>query len=96
MPRKSVWTEGQDSQIRHLRTEGATWDMIAAVLGFTRWTVIERARRLGLAGRLASPSVPLPEADRAPHPAGHPETWGAINRGTCLQEVRFRPPGALR
>ena len=29
MPRKTVWTEGQDTQIRRLRTEGASWDVIA-------------------------------------------------------------------
>ena len=31
MPRKVVWTNAQDSQIRRLRVEGASWDMIAGV-----------------------------------------------------------------
>ena len=48
MPRKSVWTEGQDAQIRRLRTEAASWDLIALALGLARWTVIERARVIGV------------------------------------------------
>jgi hypothetical protein len=47
MPRRLLWTEAQDSQIRRLRTEGASWDTIAAVLGMARWTVIDRGRRIG-------------------------------------------------
>ena len=48
MPRKLIWTEGQDTQIRRLRTEGASWDLIALALGLARWTVIERARTIGV------------------------------------------------
>jgi len=33
MPRKTVWTDGQDAQIRRLRTEGASWDIVALALG---------------------------------------------------------------
>ena len=40
MPIKLVWTDAQDTTIRRLRTEGATWDTIAALLRLTRWTVI--------------------------------------------------------
>lgn len=48
MPRKTVWTEGQDAQIRRLRTEGAPWEVIALALGLARWTIIERARDIGI------------------------------------------------
>ena len=47
MPKKSIWTDAQDSQIRRLRTEGVPWDTVAAILGLSRWSVIERGRRIG-------------------------------------------------
>jgi hypothetical protein len=96
MPRKTVWTEGQDTQIRRLRTEGASWDVIALALGLARWTVIERARTIG-AERLPPNAVTvLDEPDREPLPAGHAESWDAINRGTGLEDVPFRTPGTIR
>jgi hypothetical protein len=96
MPRKSVWTEGQDTQIRRLRTEGANWDVIALVLGLTRWTIIERSRVLGVERPPANAVAFMDESDRPPLPAGHAESWGAINRGTSLDNVAFRIPGAIR
>lgn len=96
MPRKTVWTEGQDTQIRRLRTEGASWDVIALALSLARWTVIERARTIG-AERLPPNAITvLDEADREPLPAGHAETWGAINRGTGLEDVPFQTPDTIR
>jgi hypothetical protein len=96
MPRKSLWTEGQDTQIRRLRTEGASWDMIALALGIARWLVIERARTIGLEQLPANAVTRLDESDRPPLPAGHAESWGAINRDTSLADVPFRVPGAIR
>lgn len=96
MPRKTVWTEGQDTQIRRLRTEGASWDVIALALGLARWTVIERARLLGVERPPAHAAAVMDESDRAPLPAGHTESWGAINSGTSLNGVAFRPPGEIR
>jgi hypothetical protein len=96
MPRKTVWTEGQDTQIRRLRTEGATWDIIAIALGLARWTVIERGRIIGV-GRVP-PNAPAALADdpgRDPLPAGHAATWGVINRGTSLDGVAFQTPDAI-
>jgi hypothetical protein len=96
MPRKTVWTEGQDTQIRRLRTEGASWDVIALALSLARWTVIERARTIG-AERLPPNAITvLDESDREPFPAGHAETWGAINRGTGLEGAPFRTPDTIR
>ena len=96
MPRKTVWTDGQDAQIRRLRTEGAAWDGIALVLGLARWTVIERARAIGAERRPDHAATALDESDRPPLPAGHAESWGAINRGTGLEDVPFQPPSTLR
>jgi hypothetical protein len=96
MPRKTVWTEGQDSQIRRLRTEGASWDVIALALGLTRWTIIERSRVLGVLSPPANAVAVMDESDRQPLPAGHAESWGAINRGTSLEHVLFRTPGVIR
>jgi hypothetical protein len=75
MPKKLVWTEAQDTQIRRLRREGACWDTIAAILGFNRWSVIERGRRIG-ARPPPHEFVPPPEdPSRDPLPAGHPRSW---------------------
>lgn len=96
MPRKIVWTDGQDTQIRRLRTEGASWDVIALALGLARWTVIERARVVGVERQPANAVAVLDESDREPLPAGHAESWGAINRGTALENVPFRTPETIR
>jgi hypothetical protein len=96
MPRKTVWTDGQDTQIRRLRTEGATWDVIALALGLARWTVIERARAIGAEAPPANAVAAQDLSGRDPLPAGHAESWGAINRGTELENVPFQVPGAIR
>ncbi len=96
MPRKTVWTEGQDTQIRRLRTEGATWDVIALALGLTRWTVIERARAIGAERPPANAATVLDQSDREPLPAGHADSWGAINSGTALEDVPFQTPDSVR
>jgi len=96
MPRKLVWTDGQDAQIRRLRTEGASWDLIALALGLARWTVIEHARVIGVERPPANAVAMLDESDRAPLPAGHADSWGAINHGTSLEGVPFPMPDAVR
>jgi hypothetical protein len=95
MPRKLIWTEGQDAQIRRLRTEGASWDLIALALGLARWTVIERGRAIGVERAPVNAVPVLDEADRQPLPAGHSDSWGAINRGTSLEHVPFQTPDTL-
>jgi hypothetical protein len=96
MPRKIVWTAGQDTQIRRLRTEGATWDGIAQALGLARGAVIQRARILGAEHPPATATAAFGEADRASLPSGHARTWDPIVRGTSLEGVRFRIPGPIR
>ena len=96
MPRKLVWTEGQDTQIRRLRTEGASWDIIALALGLARWTVIDRARSIGAERPPANAVTVVDQSAREPLAAGHADSWGAINRGTSLADVPFQTPATIR
>jgi hypothetical protein len=94
MPRKITWTEAQDMQIRRLRAEGRTWDEIGATMGLTRWTVIERGRRVGAKPPPPDFVPPPPDPNRDPLPAGDPVTWSAITSDTVLAGVpytRIRP-----
>jgi hypothetical protein len=96
MPKKLVWTDAQDTLIRRLRAEGATWDTIAATLGISRWTVIERGRRIG-ARPPPHEFVPPPEDPaRDPLPAGHPRSWGVITAGTVLEDTPYPLPVFIR
>ena len=93
MPEKLVWTEGMDTRLRRLRTEGASYDIIALVLGVTRAAVADRAARFG-PDRM--PVRDLDQTDRLPLPAGHPQSWGAITAGTVLQDMPFHASDAIR
>jgi len=93
MPKKLVWTEAQDLQIRRMRAEGHSWDQIADRMDMNRWTVIERGRRIG--ARLPPPgSTPAPaDPERPAMQAGDPVSWGAITEGTVLAgRVYVRAP----
>jgi hypothetical protein len=96
MSRKTVWTDGQDTQIRRLRTEGATWDVIARLLGLARCTVVDRARSIGAEHPPAHAAVAFDDPDRASLPSGHVDSWDAINRGTSLSGVGFKIPDPIR
>ena len=92
MPKKFIWTDAQDSRIRRLRTEGASWDTIAAILGQTRWAIIERGRRIG-ARPPPREFVPPPEDPaRGPLPAGHPRSWNVLTAGTVLEDTPYPLP----
>jgi hypothetical protein len=96
MPKKIQWTEAQDLKIRRMRAERATWDTIAEAIGVTRWTVIERGRRLG--ARLPPPEFEPDGEDpeRPALPPGHPDTWGPIIKGTCLEGSPYPIPPPIR
>ncbi|HUB14077.1 MAG TPA: AsnC family protein [Acetobacteraceae bacterium] len=88
MQRRLYWTQGQDTQIRRRRIEGASWETIAAELSLHVRVVIARARRLGI--RMDPITDPPPEDPlREPLPAGHPRTWRALTAGTVLQSERY-------
>jgi hypothetical protein len=92
MPTKFIWTAAQDTQIRRLRAEGASWDGIAAILGLSRWSVIERGRRIG-ARPPSHEFVPPPEDPaRDPVPAGHPRSWDILTAGTVLENTPYPLP----
>ena len=92
MPAKFNWSEPQDSLLRRMRAQGASWDDIATVFGVSRWTAIERGRRIG--ARVPPPQyVPEPEdPDREPMPPGDPRSWNAINAGTVLEGEPYPLP----
>ncbi len=96
MPKKIEWTAAQDARIRRMRAASASWDNIAVAVGVTRWTVIERGRRLG--ARLPPPDFELRSEDpeRPALPPGHPETWGIINRGMSLEGMPYPIPAPVR
>lgn len=92
MPKRIDWTEVQDMKIKRMRAERASWDAIAVAVGVTRWTVIERGRRLG--ARLPPPDFePPPEdPDRPSLPAGHEATWEASSKGPRWRASPIRSP----
>ena len=89
MPIKLEWTGAQDTRIRQMRAEGATWEAIATTFGVAGSTVMERGRRIG-----ARPPPPdfvaeMDDPQRDPLPAGHLRTWGAMNAGTILADEPY-------
>src|SRR4051794_34268243 len=96
MPKRIEWTDAQDAKIKRMRAERASWDVIAIAVGVTRWTVIERGRRLG--ARLPPPDFepPTEDPERPPLPPGHPETWGHMIQGTSLEGMPYPIPVPVR
>lgn len=91
MPQAITWTDAQDHTIKLMRAEGSPWDAIALAVGVCRWTTIERGKEIGakLPPIDFTPSIDM---ERAPLPAGHVDTWGAMNRGTCLEGIPYPAP----
>ena len=94
-PQRLLWTEANDLKLRRLRAEGNTWDAIAEALCVTRWTAIERGRKLG-ARRPPPEFKPRPNLARDPLPAGHRDSWGLLNEGTSLEGAEYPLPVAAR
>jgi hypothetical protein len=82
MPVRLAWTPCADTEIRRLRAHGASWDRIAASLGVSRWSAIERGRAIGAPPPPPRPPAAASAAEREPLPPGHPVSWGAITAGT--------------
>lgn len=92
MTARIIWTGPMDTAIKRMRAEAQSWEVIAAALGVSRWTAIERGRVIG--ARLPPPDAapPLDNQDREPLPPGHRETWDRIIMGTCLEGTIYRRP----
>lgn len=89
-----IWTEDRDKLLIALRAEGRSWGSIAALMGISRWSAIERGNQVGA----RKPELPQGAADsgdsgRPPLPPGDPVSWGAITAGTVLAGAAYpRPP----
>ena len=96
MPNKITWTDAQNTRLKRMRVEGASWDSIAATFGVTRSAVIEQAKRIG-ARRPPADFVPEPDdPSREPLPPGHPRTWKLLNSGTVLEDDPYPRPVYIR
>ncbi len=95
MPKKLHWTNAQDIMIKRLRAEGATWDGVATALHLTRWTVIERGRRIGAHPPPADFTPPPEDPNRDPLPAGDPRSWEPLVKGSCLEGAPYPTPEAV-
>lgn len=91
-----AWTQLADGNLLRMRAAGVCWPTVARHLHVGRSAAIERARSLGVlpATRLPQPKPVLPASrvDRAPLPAGHPLTWGAIIHRTPLDGIPYPHP----
>jgi hypothetical protein len=105
VPRKIAWTALADDTILRLRQAGATWDAIAASVGASRNSVMERGKHLllgtaepasaDIAAPPASPATEPPRrfiTDRAPLPPGHPLSWAVLTDGTSLAGTAYPYP----
>lgn len=104
MPPRIKWTAERDRALLEARSENQSWDYVCAMVGVSRWTAIDRWKKLGASGAKIEPPAPpkpppLPPRDLGPPrvshealPAGHPRTWNAITRGTCLEGEPYPHP----
>lgn len=93
MPPALIWSPKQDATIRRMRAGGDTWDAIALAMSMSRWTLIVRGKAIGAWTPMAVVILP-DDPDRDPLPAGHPDTWDVIVRGTCLAGSPYPAPGS--
>jgi hypothetical protein len=75
-----------------MRWAGWSWNEIGSAIGVSRFTVIERGRRLNAARAPDDPTSPVALRDDGATSAlraGHPITWGAITAGTTLDGAPY-------
>lgn len=98
MPQAINWSSEMDASLIAGRAARKTWDMVAAEVGVSRNSAIDRFRRLsvaqddfGFARRVMRQVIvpPKPERppsfeERPPLCAGHPLAWATITQGTSL------------
>jgi len=96
MPEPLSWSLPQDQQLLQMRADGACWDNIAAALGVSRWSAVERGRKIGACKTARTMNAPItsPQCDptREPLPAGHSTSWGALVADTSLHGQSYPWP----
>ncbi len=87
-----AWTPCRDAALRAARADGLRWRDVASRLGVSRWSAIERGRKIGAPRPLARPRPSPEDPNRPALPAGHPHSWGALVAGTLLDGVPYPAP----
>lgn len=89
------WTEREIERLRTVNGSISS-NVLAREFRCCRWTVLPKERDLAILRTKLEPSgrdritrpepYPIPPfpRDQHPLPAGHPETWGLLTRGTVL------------
>ena len=89
-----TWSAPTDSRLRRMRLDGASWDAIAEALAVSPEAASARAERIG--ARRPPPGGPMSDDPaREPLPAGHPDTWGVLTKGTWLEGTRYPAPASM-
>ena len=92
MPLPLTWTPPRDAQIRRMRAEGVSWDEIAADLRVSRWSAIDRGRKLQADGPPGTTPASKSDLGRDPLPAGHRLSWDTLVAGTILEGTHYPRP----
>ena len=95
MPQKLVWTAPLDAQLRRMRFDGQSWDEIAAELRISRWSTIERGRKLRAGKPEPGPRAQTADLGRDPLPAGHRTSWEILVAGSVLEGATYTSAGIL-
>lgn len=87
-----TWTPARDADLQSARAQGLTWAEVARRLGVSKWSAVERGRKIGVR-RPPMPHRSPPESlSRPPLTAGHSRSWGALTAGTLLDGVAYPYP----
>lgn len=97
---KRIWTTAEDEEIRQRIAAGASTIELGKRFGVGRQCLLEHAKAIGAKQPrpIGKKFTPRPFNSRSethtvvaypreiwPLPPGHPESWGPIVRGTCLE-----------
>jgi hypothetical protein len=92
MPNTIVWTTDLDRSLTEYRASQWSWERIAAKLGISRFSLIERSRVISDVEEHQKQDV---SDDRRPLPAGSGASWDAICANTCLSGAPYDLATAL-
>jgi hypothetical protein len=93
MPGPRPFTQEMDDLLRRLLYENVPWEGISLRFARPISSCMDRARAIGARRLRVLTVVPDDVSDlRLPLPPGHPETWGLLTRGTCLEGTAYPTP----